>query len=68
MKNLELRTLDVQEMSKAEMTTIEGGGLLGDFLTGTLTVVTTAVSNVVKDTAAYAVKQVGTVLSAIFSL
>ncbi|WP_157262888.1 hypothetical protein [Pedobacter steynii] len=52
MKNLELRTLDVQEMSKAEMTTVKGGGLLGDFLAGTLTVVTTAVSNVVKDNAA----------------
>ncbi|SHG90840.1 hypothetical protein [Pedobacter caeni] len=68
MKSLELKNLDVQEMSATEMTTVEGGGLLGDFLTGTLAVVVTAAGTVVKDTVTYAVKQVTTVLGAIFSL
>lgn len=68
MKSLELKNLDVQEMSSIEMTTVEGGGLLGDFLTGTLNVVITTAGTVVKDTVAYAVKQISTVLGAIFSL
>ena len=68
MKNLELSNLGVQEMSKTEMKTIDGGGLLGGFISGTLTVVTTAVSNIVGDTVTYAKKQIGTVLTAIFSL
>ncbi|NQX40420.1 hypothetical protein SAMN05421820_105307 [Pedobacter steynii] len=68
MKNLELTNLDVQEMSRTEMKTIEGGGLLGDFISGTLTVVITAAGAIVGDTVAYAKKQIGTVLTAIFSL
>jgi len=68
MKNLELTNLGVQEMSRTEMKTIDGGGLLGDFISGTLTVVTTAVGAIVGDTVTYAKKQIGTVLTAIFSL
>jgi hypothetical protein len=68
MKNLELTNLGVQEMSRTEMKTIDGGGLLGDFICGTLTVVATAASAIVGDTVTYAKKQIGTVLTAIFSL
>lgn len=68
MKNLELTNLGVQEMSRTEMKTIDGGGLLGDFISGTLTVVTTAVGTIVGDTVTYAKKQISTVLTAIFSL
>ncbi|WP_342330422.1 hypothetical protein [Pedobacter sp. FW305-3-2-15-E-R2A2] len=68
MKNLELTNLGVQEMSRTEMKTIDGGGLLGDFISGTLTVVATAASAIVGDTVTYAKKQIGTVLTAIFSL
>lgn len=34
MKNLELTNLGVQEMSRTEMKIIDGGGLLGDFISG----------------------------------
>ncbi|RQO67479.1 hypothetical protein DBR43_23370 [Pedobacter sp. KBW06] len=68
MKNLELTNLGVQEMSKTEMKTIDGGGLLGDFISGTLTVVATAATAIVGDTVTYAKKQIGTVLATIFSL
>ena len=68
MKNLELTNLGVQEMSRTEMKTIEGGGLLGDFISGTLAVVATAASHIVGDTVTYAKNQISTILTAIFSL
>jgi hypothetical protein len=68
MRNLELTNLGVQEMSRTEMKTIDGGGLLGDFISGTLTVVKTAVGTILGDTVTYAKKQISTVLTAIFSL
>ncbi|MBB5622887.1 bacteriocin-like protein [Pedobacter cryoconitis] len=33
MKNLELKSLDVQELNTNEMSTIEGGGLIGETIT-----------------------------------
>lgn len=68
MKNLELKDLGVQEMNTAEMTQVEGGGLIWDTLNATLGIVTTTAGNVIKDTTAFVNKQVGTLLAAIFSL
>ena len=39
MKNLELKELGVQEMNTAEMTKVEGGGILNDLLFNTVTTV-----------------------------
>ena len=68
MKNLELTNLGVQEMRRTDMKKIDGGGLLGDFISGTLTIVTTAVGAIAGDTVTFAKKQISTILTAIFSL
>jgi len=54
MKNLEFKTLGVQELNATEMSAIEGGGLLGNIF-GVIGAVTTTVGGVVNT--------VGTVVS-----
>jgi hypothetical protein len=64
MKKLELNTFGVEEMSIAEMTKTQGGGLLS----GLLSAITTTVGSVVGDTLQYAFKQVNTILNLVKSL
>ncbi|HWW40079.1 hypothetical protein [Pedobacter sp.] len=49
MKNLELKNLGVQEMNAAEMTKVNGGGLLGGILDGLLSSVAGTVNAVTAD-------------------
>nr|WP_199075231.1 hypothetical protein [Pedobacter sp. ASV19] len=49
MKNLELKNLGVQEMNTAEMTKVNGGGLLGGILDGLLSSVAGTVNSVTAD-------------------
>ncbi|WP_133783901.1 hypothetical protein [Pedobacter nutrimenti] len=49
MKNLELKNLGVQEMNTAEMTKVNGGGLLGGILDGLLSSVAGTVNAVTAD-------------------
>jgi|GEM_PF-578167 len=78
MKRLDLNNLGVQEMNTAEMTRVEGGGLLSGLnilgglglgnLTGALAPVTGAVKSVLTDTFAFLNKQLTTVLGALGGL
>jgi hypothetical protein len=49
MKNLELKNLGVQEMNTAEMTKVNGGGLLGGIIDGLLSSVAGTVNAVTAD-------------------
>ncbi|WPU93257.1 hypothetical protein SNE25_28455 [Mucilaginibacter sabulilitoris] len=67
MKKLELKELGVQEMNTTELTTVEGGGLLGDLLSNTLATVvgtTSILANNALSFVGYTVnKLVGVILS-----
>lgn len=62
MKNLELKDLGVQEMNTTEMTTIEGGGILGDLVSGLFHEAVSITTNFVKSTVSF----IGSTLGVIF--
>lgn len=71
MKNLELKNLGVQELNATEMSTIEGGGLLGNIF-GVLGAVGTTVNGVVNtvstavnNTIAFGLAQLFTILGSL---
>ncbi|AOM77007.1 hypothetical protein [Pedobacter steynii] len=68
MKNLELKNLGVQEMNVTEMTKVEGGGLLGDILTGVVGSVVGTVNAIATDTTAFLNKTLTNVLKFVWSL
>ncbi len=68
MNKLELNNLGVQEMNTAEMTKVEGGGLLGGILDGLLTSVVGTVNSVAADTSAFLRKTLTNVLKLVWSL
>lgn len=64
MKNLELKNLGVQELNATEMTTIEGGGLIGNIFTLVGGIATTA-GTLVSNTVGYVFAQLATVLGSL---
>jgi hypothetical protein len=84
MKKLELNKLDVQELNTAEMTNVEGGGLLDGLLggvgggllgglglgnlTGGLGAITTPVKTILNDTFSFLNKQLSNVQSLVNGL
>lgn len=68
MKNLDLNNLGVQEMNTAEMTKVEGGGLLGSTLTGLLNSVAGTANTLAIDTTAYLNKTLNNVLKFVWGL
>ncbi|NQX40421.1 hypothetical protein SAMN05421820_105308 [Pedobacter steynii] len=68
MKNLELKNLGVQEMNVAEMTKVEGGGLLNDILTGVVGSVVGTVNAVAADASVFLNKTLTNVLKFVWSL
>lgn len=68
MKNLELKNLGVQEMNVTEMTKVEGGGLLGDILTGVVSSVVGTVNAVTADASVFLNKTLTNVLKFVWSL
>ena len=71
MKNLELKDLGVQELNTKEMSTIEGGGLLGDIfgvvgaVSTTLNGVVNTVNTVVGNTVKFGLAQLFTILGSL---
>jgi hypothetical protein len=67
MKKLELKELGVQEMNTAEMTKVDGGGILGDIIGNTVATVTLTAVFIAANTLAFLqyslTKLVGLVLS-----
>ncbi|NRF41162.1 MULTISPECIES: hypothetical protein [Pedobacter] len=68
MNKLELNNLGVQEMNTAEMTKVEGGGLLGGILDSLLTSVVGTVNSVAADTSSFLSKTLTNVLKLVWSL
>lgn len=68
MKNLELKNLGVQEMNTAEMTKVNGGGLLGGILDGLLHSVAGTVNAVTSDLSTFLNKTLVNVAKLIWSL
>ncbi len=64
MKNLELKNLGVQELNANEMSTIEGGGIIGTVFT-LLGQVGNTVGTVVSNTFTFAFTQLATILNAL---
>jgi len=64
MKNLELKNLGVQELNATEMSTIEGGGLLGNLFTLIGGVANTA-GTLVSNTFTFVFTQLATVLGSL---
>jgi len=62
MKNLEFKNLGVQEMNTTEMSTIEGGGIINDLVTGLFNEAVSITTNFVQSTVSFA----GSALSTIF--
>ncbi|MDN5288272.1 MAG: hypothetical protein JWR38_4546 [Mucilaginibacter sp.] len=53
MKKLELKDLGVQEMNTAEMTKVDGGGILGDIIGNTVATVALGAGLIVYNTVAF---------------
>lgn len=53
MKKLELKNLDVQEMNTAEMSKVNGGGLLNDLLFNTVATVGSTVNILTANTVSF---------------
>lgn len=68
MKNLELKNLGVQEMNTAEMTKVNGGGLLGGILDGLLSSVAGTVNAVTTDLSTFLNKTLVNVAKFVWSL
>jgi len=68
MKSLELKNLNVQEMNTAEMSQVEGGGIVNNTLTEVLTSLSTALNAVGADTSTFLNKTVTNVLKLAWSL
>jgi hypothetical protein len=68
MKSLELKNLNVQEMNTAEMSQVEGGGIVNNTLTEVLTSLSTALNAVGADTSTFLNKTVTNVLKLVWSL
>jgi hypothetical protein len=64
MKNLELKELGVQEMNTTEMSKIEGGGLLNDFLFNTVATVVLTVGILASNTVGF----LGNLLNSVVNL
>jgi hypothetical protein len=68
MKNLELKDLGVQEMNAAEMTTVEGGGLLNNALSGLLTSTGGLLNSLGTDLSGFLNKTIANVVKFVWSL
>ncbi|QIL39656.1 hypothetical protein G7074_10480 [Pedobacter sp. HDW13] len=68
MKSLELKNLNVQEMNTAEMSQVEGGGIVNNTLTEVLTSLSTALNAVGADTSTFLNKTLTNVLKLVWSL
>lgn len=68
MKNLELKNLGVQEMNTAEMTKVEGGGIIGGILDSLLTSVSGTLNTLGADTSAFLTKTLNNVMKFVWSL
>lgn len=68
MKSLELKNLGVQEMNTAEMSQVEGGGIVNNTLTEVLASLSTALNSVGADTSTFLNKTVTNVLKLVWSL
>lgn len=68
MKNLELKNLGVQEMNTAEMTKVEGGGIIGGILDSLLTSVAGTLNTLGADTSAFLTKTLNNVMKFVWSL
>ena len=68
MKSLELKNLNVQEMNTAEMSQVEGGGIVNNTLAEVLTSLSTALNAVGADTSTFLNKTVTNVLKLVWSL
>jgi hypothetical protein len=64
MKNLELKELGVQEMNTTEMSKVEGGGLLNDFLFNTIATVVLTVGILANNTVGF----LGNLLNSVVNL
>ena len=53
MKKLELKDLGVQEMNTAEMTKVDGGGILGDIIGNTVATVALGAGLIVYNTVSF---------------
>lgn len=65
MKNLELKNFGVQEMNTAEMSTIEGGGIINDLVTGLFNEVVSITTNFVKSTVSFIGSTLGTIFGSL---
>jgi len=65
MKNLELKNFGVQEMNTTEMSTIEGGGIINDLVTGLFNEVVSITTNFVKSTVSFIGSTLGTIFGSL---
>jgi bacteriocin-like protein len=68
MKSLELKNLGVKEMNTAEMSQVEGGGIINNTLNELLTSLAGTLNAVGADTSAFLSKTVTNVLKLVWSL
>ncbi|MGM9476747.1 hypothetical protein ACS5PU_09960 [Pedobacter sp. GSP4] len=68
MKSLELKNLGVQEMNTAEMSQVEGGGIVNNTLNEVLGTLATSLNAVGADTSVFLNKTVTNVLKLVWSL
>ncbi|MET4141506.1 hypothetical protein [Pedobacter sp. UYP1] len=65
MKNLALKNFGVQEMNTAEMSKIEGGGIINDLVTGLFNEVVSITTNFVKSTVSFIGSTLGTIFGSL---
>lgn len=65
MKNPELKNFGVQEMNTAEMSTIEGGGIINDLVTGLFNEAVAITTNFAKSTVSFIGSTLGTIFGSL---